>query len=168
MAFDPAGHQWDHLSRAETPGRWVQNRSDVRNVAPPLGVTDGGRVAPFVPGMILTVDHPDWDAPRFRRLFGAIAPHTTGSSRSCASCHSSSVAVGLGAGTLHRDGEAWVHEGRYRLLQDGLAADAWTSLSGAAGESTKHGARPFTPGEIRRILDVGLTLDTPAQQAASP
>jgi hypothetical protein len=168
LAFDSAGRQWDQASGAETPGRWVQRRWDVRNGAPPLGVTDGGRVVPFVPGMVLTAEHPDWDTPRFRRLFGPIAPHTTGPSRSCASCHNSPVAVGLGAGTLHRDGEAWVHKGRYPLLQDGLAADAWTSLSGAAGESTRPGARPFTPAEIRRILDVGLTLDTQAQQAASP
>jgi hypothetical protein len=168
MAFDPAGRQWDHASGVQTPGRWVQRRWDIRNGSPPLGLTGEGRVAPFVPGMILTVEHPDWDVPRFRRLFGPIAPHTTGPSRSCASCHNSPAAVGLGAGTLRRDDGAWVHEGLHPALQDGLAADAWTSLSGAGGETTRPGARAFTPGEIRRILDVGLTLDTQAQQAVSP
>lgn len=156
MRYDPDGVQWDHLEQRVTPGRWDEARRLVRNTLPPLGVGADGEVRPFVPGMIFTARHPDWEHPRFRRLFAALSPHTVGPSRSCASCHASAAALGLGAGALARTPEGWRHTPREPRLADGLPRDAWTDLQGRGGGATRVGERPFTPAEMRRILDAPL------------
>ncbi|HHH40217.1 MAG TPA: hypothetical protein ENK50_11680 [Sedimenticola sp.] len=154
--YDPDGEQWDHTLRRVTPGRWVEARSRVRNGPPPLGVTADDRIEPVVPGMVMTVEHPDWKQPRFVRRFSRLSPHTTGPARSCISCHRSPTALGLGEGKLRRVEGAWRFRPRHPLLQDGLPADAWTDLEGRGGGNADGGVRPFTPREIRRILDVPL------------
>jgi hypothetical protein len=104
--------------------------------------------------MISTIDHPAWENPRFRRLFALFDPHTSGRSRSCDSCHASSVALGLGEGALTRGENGWSFHPAQPALGDGLPADAWTSLEGApSGGATRIGNRPLDPGELRRILD---------------
>jgi predicted CXXCH cytochrome family protein len=153
VSFDLAGSQWDYLEQRATPGRWREERSrDIRNDLPPLGTTADGRIAPFVPGMILSVTHPDWPKARLRRLFSPIAPHTTGKARSCRSCHQSPEALGLGQGRLARDG-GWRFEPAAPVLADGLPADAWTGLDGRHGDVTRTGARPLTRAEMLRILN---------------
>lgn len=159
LGYDPAAQQWDHVERRATPGRWVEKRWGTRNGPPPLGVTAEGRVAPFVPGMILTVDHPSWDQPMFARLFAAIAPHTTGASRACPSCHTSSETLGLGRGTLTKGESGWSFVPMHPALGDGLPGDAWTGLnSRGAGEAARDGERPFNRREMLRILEAGAGL----------
>jgi hypothetical protein len=153
-SYDPRGRQWDHLAGKETAGRWSERRWGIRNELPPMGVTADGRIAPAIPGMISTIEHPAWKGGRFHRLFALFDPHTSGRSRSCDSCHASSVALGLGEGALTRGEQGWAFHPAQLVLADGLPADAWTSLEGAvSGGATRIGSRPLDPGEIRRILD---------------
>ena len=142
MAYDPDGEQWDHVARAVTPGRWSDKFRHADNGLPALGVNDENRIEPFVPGMIMTVDHPARDAATFVRQFAPLSPHTTGASRSCESCHRSGKTLGLGDGAV---------------LQDGLPADAWTNRDNSlGGQAPLPGQRPFTPAEMRSILEADL------------
>jgi hypothetical protein len=135
----------------------VEERSLVRNTAPPLGVTASGRIAPFVPGMILTVAHPAWPQPRLHRLFSNLEPHTSGPARSCESCHRSAPALGLGEGTLERGAAGWTFTPAHPRLADGLPADAWTTLDASTpGQGTRPGERSLDREEIRRVLEAAL------------
>jgi hypothetical protein len=152
--YDPGGRQWDHTQKTETVGRWSEQRWNVRNSLPPLGVTADNRIEPFVPGMILSVDHPQFSEPLFRRLFAQLSPHTTGPARSCESCHRSATALGLGSGQLEKKDGLWSFTPAMKLLHDGLPADAWTDLAGSrGGDALKHGVRSFNRHEMERILD---------------
>ena len=152
--YDPQGVQTDHLLKKETAGRWKEKRWDVRSVLPPLGVTADNKIKPFVPGMIMTLSHPDWPSDKFRRRFAPSEPHTTGKSRSCESCHQSSIALGLGQGTFKKTGNAWTFTATEKPLVDGLAADAWTSFENASpGQLAPAGNRPFNSNELLRILN---------------
>ena len=160
LEYSSTDRQWDHLQRQETPGRWQQRRWDVRHGLPTLGVTSEDRVSPFIPGMILTLVHPDWDQARFRRFFAATSPHTVGRSRTCASCHRSPLALGLGRGALARSAGVWSFEPASESAADGLPADAWTSLKARQpGGGTRPGERSFTREEIDRILSVPMSGD---------
>jgi len=108
-------------------------------------------------GMIMQVDHPDWEASLFKRLFALSEPHTTGPSRSCESCHRNASALGLGRGELNKRDGAWLFQPSRKTLQDGLPADAWTSLDGELqGQSSGDDIRPLNEQEIRTILDAEL------------
>lgn len=156
-SYDPTGSQVDHLSGKETPGRWREIRWDVRAELPPLGVDEQERIRPVSPGMIMQVDHPDWEQPLFRRLFALSEPHTTGPSRSCESCHRNSSALGLGQGELSKLGGAWSFQSARPLLQDGLPADAWTALDGKRqGGSSGDPIRPFNRREMQTILNAEI------------
>ena len=167
-------------------GRFVEYQGEPRAGPPPLGVRTGkgplaqGIVEPFVPGMIITlnVDRgvPGGKLPDsadalldgktlFRRLHAPSVPHTTTHhGRSCASCHRSSLALGLGRGKLELTagpGPAWRFTPAVETLpRDGLPADAWVGFgqAGAAPLATRTDARPFTVAERRRILRVGACL----------
>jgi hypothetical protein len=104
--------------------------------------------------MILSIDHPDFAAPLFRRLFGSLSAHTTGPARTCETCHLSPVALGLGEGRLeNRDGR-WTFSPAWQPLQDGLPADAWTTLEAQSpGSGTYPNDRSFNHEEIDRILN---------------
>jgi len=155
LVYDPASPQWDHVAGAETPGRWRERRWATRNGLPLLGVRADGRVGLFVPGMVMTVAHPDWPGPELKRIFAAITPHTTGRARGCPTCHRSAEALGLGAGRLARGADGWTLEAEHPALADGLPPDAWTDLGGArAGAATRPGDRPLAPAELRRVLAV--------------
>jgi hypothetical protein len=163
-SYDDQARQWDQLAGKETAGRWTEQRWGVRNDPPPLGVSADGHISPAIPGMISTIEYPAWKGARFHRLFALIDPHTSGRSRSCDSCHDSSLALGLGQGTLTRGEHGWVFHPAQPPLGDGLPADAWTSLDGtASGGTTRIGNRPLDPGEIRRILDAIRPPDPPAR-----
>ncbi|MGD2081916.1 MAG: hypothetical protein PVF91_03065 [Chromatiales bacterium] len=157
LSYEPDGEQWDHSARRMTPGRWTEARWDFRQAPPALGVDSRDRIAPFVPGMILRIDHPDEAVSRFRRLFAPVTPHTTGRSRACASCHGPPQALGLGGGVLSRADEEWVLTPDARVLADGLPADAWTGLGAETrGEATREGARPLNREEILRVLEAPI------------
>ncbi len=151
--------QYDHIAGFETAGRWDGQRSDVRNDLPPLGVNADNTVVPVVPGMIMTVAHPDWSDARFTRRFAEIAPHTTGPARSCASCHRSPTALGLGQGQLVFSNQQWTFKPGMKILADGLAADAWTTLDGMKKSGEAKVLRPFSSAEIARILAVPVPPD---------
>ena len=160
LTYDPEGEQWDHAVRRTTPGAWAEHRWDFRQAPPTLGVDPQGRIAPFVPGMILSIEHPAWDGARFRRLFAPVTPHTTGPARDCESCHASPLALGLGTGELSKTQGKWVLTPEAQVLVDGLPADAWTDLQGETrGEATRAGARPLTGEEIRTVLEAQLEKD---------
>ena len=157
MEYDANGEQWDHVERKVTPGRWSDRRWDVRNTLPALGVNSHGRIEAFVPGMIMTVAHPSWDEEKFVRLFAPLSPHTTGKARSCASCHRSGAALGLGQGELQ------LVDGKLRFvpvngpLRDGLPADAWTNIGNTlGGRAPLPGQRPFNEQEMTRIFSAGI------------
>lgn len=152
--YDPQGIQQDHLLKKQTAGRWKEQRWDVRSGLPPLGVTADNKIKPFVPGMIMTIAHPDWQSMKFKRRFAPSEPHTTGKARSCESCHSSAVALGLGQGVLRKSEQQWSFSATHKTLQDGLPADAWTSFDEiASGHAASNDNRPFSHSEILHILN---------------
>jgi hypothetical protein len=165
-----------HTQRG-TDGLWHEIGNDFRAGLPSLGIRGAppGRIEPFTPGMILTLGTEPVDMERafpptlvkqgrFERFFSPVEPHTTTKEgRSCASCHSDPLALGLGRGTVRLGGESgkeWVFEPSEAPLGDGLPADAWTSFlePPRPRNSTRTNARPFDPEEQRRILRVGVCL----------
>jgi hypothetical protein len=163
VAFEPEGEQFDYLENRPTPGSWQERRWMTDSGPPPLGVDADGRIKPFVPGMILTLEHPQLNEPLFRRLFAPLSPHTTGKSRSCQSCHCDSRALGLGAGRLEKDPVGWRLQATGSPLADGLPADAWHDLHHVGqGQSSHPGARPFNATEIDRILGAGVACEAPS------
>lgn len=74
----------------------------------------------------------------------------------------------LGARTLQRAAAQWVHAPQRPVLEDGLSADDWSSLSRRFGRSPVHGARSYNQDGIRRILDAGLEFGEEEPQASSP
>lgn len=161
MEYDPDGEQWDHIDRAITPGRWSDRFWHADNALPALGVNEDNEIEAFVPGMIMTVEHPEWDSARFVRRFAPLSPHTTGASRSCASCHRSSKALGLGEGEVVSDGDVFSFSPRRASLRDGLPADAWTNAGNSlGGETPLPGQRPFNPAEIKTILGAEIDADS--------
>ena len=167
LRYSEKGRQWDHMQRRGTSGRWHHRRWDVRRGLPTLGVTAENEISPFIPGMIMTVEHPGWEQPRFLRYFAATSPHTVGRSRSCASCHRTPLALGLGEGRLTRRAGTWSFEPEAESAPDGLPADAWTSLDAPRpGAGTRPGERSFTEAEIKRIL--GVRVPVPSPRASRP
>ena len=169
VEYVPDRHQWDHQLRRPTRGRWREHRWGVESAEPALGVTAEGRIHPFVPGMILSIEHPQWERPRFHRLFAALSPHTTGKARDCVSCHGSSRALGLGAGRLLHCADGWRFVPERPALRDGLPADAWTALSvESAGASIRRGDRSLLKQEILRVLEARLTPEAPPDKTVLP
>ena len=152
MEFDTDGEQWDHVERALTPGRWSNERWHVNNALPALGVNTDDEIEVFIPGMIMTVAHPDFEEEKFVRMFAPLSPHTTGKSRSCESCHRSSEAMGLGQGELTESAGVISFQPAHKLLRDGLPADAWTNTDNSLGGRTPvHGQRPLNQSEMKAI-----------------
>ncbi len=154
MEYDPAGVQWDHVERQVTAGRWTEGSWRARNTLPALGVDEHGNIRPFVPGMVMTVAHPDFEEDLFVRAFAPLSPHTTGPSRSCRSCHADSDALGLGDGKLLEESGDLVFFPSLIQREDGLPMDAWTNLDGSLGGGTPNPEqRPFNETEMRAIFD---------------
>ena len=167
MEYDPDGEQWDHVERAVTPGRWSNERWHVRNELPALGVNEDNRIELFVPGMVMTVEHPDWEEQKFVRMFAPLSPHTSGKSRTCESCHRSSVALGLGQGQLTIEADEHVFTPTNQILQDGLPADAWTNIGNSlGGRAPSTGQRPLDKAEIEAILNAPISPVGESEPAA--
>ncbi len=156
MGYDADGEQWDHVDREVTAGRWQDKRWGVNNTLPALGVNESGRIELFVPGMIMTVAHPAWDRDRFIRAFAPLSPHTTGKSRSCASCHRSSEALGLGTGRIEDNDDDLEFVPAGPRLHDGLPADAWTNIGTSLGGRTSSKGRPFNKEEMQAIWNADI------------
>lgn len=147
IALDPAGRQWDHLRRAETPGRWIETRWAVSHGPPVLGVGADNRIAPFVPGMNLILEQPGRPPLRVIR-HARVSPHTTRrASRTCASCHADPAVLGVIAGET-----AASDNPRLRLPR------GWVREGAPAAPGLRPGERSLAPDEMRRIRQVGTCL----------
>jgi len=153
ISFDPEEEQWDHVLRKPTRGAWEERRWDLRSGMAPLGIHTDGTVRVFVPGMVMTLEHPDRSTPLFVRRFAMLSPHTTGPSHACDDCHANPVAFGLGDGKIHLEGEELHFIPTHELLNDGLPADAWTDLSRTDDEQGEESG-PFPASLIERLLSV--------------
>jgi hypothetical protein len=166
---------YDWLRGTESLGKWKEQGGPFLANPPTLGIRETpadpanprGVIETFVPGMVLTLALPDQPgAPRFRRLYARIEPHTTQKgSRSCTSCHNDPVALGYGRGDLEYErtprGGRWTFRPSVEAHPaDGLPADAWIPFLGARSGmvSTREDVRPFTIEEQQRILRVGACL----------
>jgi len=171
-------------------GEWEEFRGTFLAEPPTLGISDigtdtDGRVRPFTPAMIFTLNAQPADlrtadsdelqaAGAFHRLFAPAAPHTTQRrGRSCRSCHNDPLAIGYGRGDLrfdHNGNHRWTFQPTYGPHRDGLPADAWIAFPAAPSQHgrlppppladarptpTRTHARPFFPREPPAILRVG-------------
>ena len=152
MHYDPDGKQWDHSAQQFTSGTWHERRWQIRTGPATLGKRDAQTIDVFLPGMIMTLAHPDLDTTRFIRRFAPIAPHTTGHSVNCVDCHQSSTAVGLGSGRLQHTNGKLDFTPAMPNLADELPADAWTGLQGKQTETNIY-PRPFTATEIKQLYE---------------
>jgi hypothetical protein len=161
-AFDAKGKQWDFAKGTESPGRWVETSHGYAARPPVLAVRADGRIAPAIPGMVLDLDATAAGGSRAaRRLYASLDPHATGkNARTCASCHLSSWALGLGTGTLSLSGREPAFTPATPDPEDArIASDAWTRLEAdRPGAGTRVGLRSLDTLELRRTLAVGPCL----------
>jgi len=158
----------DKLSLQETPGWWEEGRSYLRYEKPMLAVWDK-EVVIVTPGcqdIVTLVDENGQPDRQFNSLtMAALNPHTTQpGGRSCVDCHASGKTIGLGEGTIWREGGEW----RFSPLDQGLDTaagrtpplDSYVDLNGKAlQKSSRPDLRPFNGQELARILRVGLCLE---------
>jgi hypothetical protein len=176
--FQPDQEAFDLLDRKPVQGKWEEELGVFFAELPTLGVVenldpngkDFRKIQPFIPGMIMRIDHGSFtneeELLSFHRLFAPAAPHTTqAKGRDCASCHLSSLALGLGRGELNYQINGsegyWTFRPEYaNEEEDGLPQDAWTPFLGIPAQpyATRTHARPFNPAEQARILTVGACL----------
>ncbi|MBW2456238.1 MAG: hypothetical protein JRI68_17090 [Deltaproteobacteria bacterium] len=163
--YEPGGERWDFGKAAQTPGTWVESADRYDWGEPVLAVRADGRIAPAIPGMILTVQTEPTGKPVRRRLFATIDPHTTRpQARSCASCHRSAAALGWGTGTLQLaqrlDGPATRFEPAVADPEEpARAVDGWTApFPAQPGLGTRQGMRSLSAPEQRAVLTVGRCL----------
>ena len=157
VSFDPKGRQYDHLKGRETPGRWSETRWQVMAELPALGVTGSNKIAPFIPGMHLTVEKGKGVAPITKGLFSFTSPHTTQKQgRSCESCHQSDSALGIiEKWTVAPQNPAW------------KAPVGWVEEgSSSLGKATQPAARSFTGEEMAKIRKVGICLECHSGETA--
>ncbi len=156
VGYDPSQDQWDHYSQSVTHGRWQEKRWDIGTSVPTLGWNGQEKIGVFSPGMIMTIEHPDYPEPMFIRKFAAITPHTTAAARKCQDCHQSTQMLGLGEGGMKTGPDKMMFSSTKKVLQDGLPADAWTGLSGKSDQNLQQFPRPFSASEIENIYRVPL------------
>jgi hypothetical protein len=169
----------DSMTGRRTDGRWSEVRDYYRFRNPPLGRNARGRVSPFMPGCQVLFTHLDaqgrpikkhhlFKGPVFRNgvVSTPINPHTTSISvRSCAGCHLSPKALGIGQGFLSL-GAVWAKNKFVSLVDPGKNGNplgfAWESLVSATGRvlmgTTHPRARPFNAAELKRMIRVGSCL----------
>lgn len=156
MSYDNNQKQWDHTLQKFSPGAWLERRWNTDTGPATLGRLNANTVDVFMPGMIMSLDHPTLDKTRFIRRFASISPHTTGPGRSCKNCHRSSVALGLGKGQLNHNDGRLEFQPKMAPLADGLPADAWTNMDKSAVGSDHDYPRPFTALEIEKLYEVQI------------
>jgi hypothetical protein len=166
---------YDLLEKKMTKGTWIEHVFEFDAGLPAMGIRvtpEGKKIEPAIPGMILTVDHSNHkdsllQDDTFARLYAPNAPHTTNSeSRSCASCHTDSAALGYGKGKLSYvlgpSSGTWLFEPVYALHPlDGLPEDAWIPFLkdfDTEKVSTRSDFRPFNLVEQQQMLRVGACL----------
>jgi hypothetical protein len=156
-------------STMKGPGKASENRSYLRWENPVLGINGEGRVSPIIPGcqQITTVIGPDgqtlvqnkiWRTPADLENGGPTgqrgidmapaAPHTTARKpRTCASCHTSSKALGYGT-----------HDGRYmKAYTQGVYVDVATADGEIVSKNAKFQISPIS--DLPMDLDQVVTRD---------
>lgn len=162
---DGRGKHLDKLSLKETKGLWEEGRSYIRYEKPMLGIWED-EVVIVTPGcqdIVTVVDVAGDESAGFNRFtMAAINPHTTqAKGRECNDCHASPKTVGLGEGTVYKEGDRL----KFRTTNSGVDTangrtvpfDAWVDIT---GEQLQHGSRPsvrpFNGVELAKILQVGF------------
>jgi len=175
--YDPKRKGYDLFNKESTNGSWVEYSGEFFAELPTLGVIEhkyneelSQKVEPFIPGMIMTLDKSKYEKNNsqniFKRLFAPNVPHTIQKeSRSCESCHNSSLAIGYGRGeltyeTIDNKG-VWKFTPTYDIYEyDNLPQDAWIRFLSEPKKNigTRENVRPFNLEEQKRILTVGTCL----------
>jgi hypothetical protein len=88
--LDPTARDVDHLMGVATPGHWIEEAGGNGSGPPLLAIGPRGQIDPFVEGMTFRLDGVG-PAPIERALWAPLSPHTTGPSRTCASCHAAAA-----------------------------------------------------------------------------
>jgi hypothetical protein len=112
---------------------------------------------------------PGWERRIYRRedfsgiVSGPINPHSTRKEvRSCPECHQNPKALGLGTGLFSPDSEFRNNRHLPLLMEGNDFSSSWESLITPNGHplqsTSRPGARPFIPEELRKILRVGPCL----------
>lgn len=150
-------------NRAKTAFSWNESRSYLSWETPVLGINSEGKVSPFIPGCqaIFTqvqgekglVNNKIFTTSDGTSGIGTnqIQPHTTSrKARSCADCHMSTKAVGLGSG---------FYDSRANGLDIPFELERIVDEEGRQLQQTSHeGARPFNKEELQRVLRMGNCL----------
>ena len=168
---------FDLLDKKYGKGQWKEYVAEFSSSLPAMGVrenSEGKRIEPAVPGMILTIDKGSYagkeigEEVSFHRLYAPNSPHTTVSKvRDCKSCHSNSATLGYGNGALEyiiENGKGtWEFNPEYaQNPNDGLPEDAWIpflkEVDAMTINSTRTDFRPFSVKEQKQLLLVGACL----------
>jgi hypothetical protein len=157
----------DKLTLEKTPGWWEEGRSYIRYEKPMLGVWKD-RIVIVTPGCqdVVTLINKEGEiSGGFNRFtMAAINPHTTQlKGRICKDCHAEPKTVGLGEGTVTKEGGKWefypVDQGIDTMEGRTVGLDTFVTIE---GKPLQHGSRkdlrPFNKEELERILRVGLCL----------
>ncbi len=170
--YEPGGQRWDFGKGAPSAGAWTESADRYDWGEPILAVRPDDRIAPAIPGMILTVQTHPTSKPLRRRLFATIDPHTTRKeARSCASCHQSASALGWGTGTLQLAQRLDEPATRFEPTvpdpdQPERAIDGWTApFPAQPGQGTRQTMRSLSAAEQRAVLTVGRCLPCHAQSS---
>ncbi|MCP5064022.1 MAG: hypothetical protein GY936_16390 [Ignavibacteriae bacterium] len=175
--YDPEDEGYDLLNNKSTNGSWIEYLGEFFAEAPTLGVVEhieedkfSKKIEPFIPGMIMTLDKSEYEKNNseqiFKRLFAPSVPHTIQKeSRSCESCHNSSLAIGYGRGELNYEIKnevgVWNFKPTYEKYEyDNLPQDAWIGFLTEPKKNigTRENVRPFNLEEQKKILIVGACL----------
>lgn len=147
----------------KTAYSWDESRSYLRWETPTLGINSEGKVSPFIPGCQVVFTQMDGEKNLvLNKIYttkdgtsgvstNPIQPHTISKKgRSCADCHMSRKALGLGSGF-------------YDSRKNGLAIDfeleRIVDEEGRQLQATgREGARPFNKAEQQRVSRAGTCV----------
>lgn len=149
---------------------WDESRSYLRWETPVLGINSRGKVSPFIPGCQVVFTQVDGekgvvDNKVFTTKDGTsgigtnpIHPHTvTKQARSCADCHMSTKALGLGSG---------IYDSRKNGLPIDFELERIVDENGKQLQQTAHeGARPFNKAELQKMNRTGTCVACHATDA---
>jgi hypothetical protein len=150
-------------NRQNTAFNWSESRSYLRWETPILGLNSEGLVSPYEVGCQTIFTQVDGDKPIFNnRIYttvdgtsglgqNPVHPHTTTKeARTCADCHMSRKALGLGSGYyISRDNGLDIDFELERIVDE----------EGNQIQETAHvGARPFNKAEMQRIDRSGTCI----------
>ncbi len=150
-------------NREQSAHDWQESRSYLRWETPTLGINGEGKVSPFIPGcQVIFTQVKGEDGIVNNKVYttvdgtsgigtNPIQPHTvTKQARSCADCHMSSKALGLGSG---------FYDSRANGLPIDFELERIVDEEGNQIQETAHeGARPFNKEELQRMRRSGTCV----------